>query len=214
MAGQPSVNQSSGKQVEAKAVEQPSAKTTAPWVITVGGFGWLSGVSGRIGFHGVNPYVDVGIGPILKHLNAIGVSAVGVRNGRFGLFGDFEYLNAQAGTGEKSGLVSKVDLGFQEFLGAFHASYRIIDGPRGWLDLLAGFRFTYLGQQVGLQANNMAIDAASTQLVDQFAQQLATPGSDLRTLVDRNITDKLGALDGSNPKMALWAQLPPTKRIR
>ena len=44
---------------------------------------------------------------------------------------------------------------------------------------------------MGLQANNMAIDAASTQLVDQFAQQLATPGSDLRTLVDRNITDKL-----------------------
>ena len=110
-------------------------------------------------------------------------------------------FNDQAGTGERSGLVSKVDLGFQEFLGEFLASYRIIEGPRGWLDLLAGFRYTYLGQQVGLQANNMAIDAASTQLVDQFAQQLATPGSDLRTLVDRNITDKLGALDGNNPKL-------------
>jgi hypothetical protein len=69
------------------------------------------------------------------------------------------------------------------------------------VDLLGGFRYTYLGEQVGLQANNMAIDAASTQLVDQVAQQLATPTSDLRTLVDRNITDKLGALDGHDPKL-------------
>ena len=47
----------------------------------------------------------------------------------------------------------------------------------------------------------MAIDAASTQLVDQYAQQRATDGSDLRTLVQQNITDKLGALDGRNPKL-------------
>ena len=92
-----------------------------------------------------------------------------------------------------------MDASVQQFIGEFFASYRVVEEPRGWLDLLAGFRYTYLGNQVGLQANNMAIDAASTQLVDQFAQQLATPGSDLRTLVARNITDKLGALDGNNP---------------
>jgi hypothetical protein len=46
-----------------------------------------------------------------------------------------------------------------------------------------------------------AIDAASTQLVDDFAQQLVTPGSQLRTIVDQNITDKLTALEGHNPKL-------------
>jgi hypothetical protein len=110
-------------------------------------------------------------------------------------------LTAQAGTGESSGLVSKVDVGLQEFIGEFFGSYRLIEGPRGWLDLLGGFRFTYLGQQVGLQANNLAIDTASTQLVNQFAQQLTTPSSDLRTLIQQNIVDKLGALDGRNPKL-------------
>jgi hypothetical protein len=77
--------------------------------------------------------------------------------------------------------------------------YRVIEGPCGWLDLLAGFRYTYLGEQLGLQANNMAIDAASTRLVDDFAQQLVTPGSRLRTIVDQHITDKLTALEGHNP---------------
>ena len=45
----------------------------------------------------------------------------------------------------------------------------------------------------------MAIGAASTQLVDDFAQQLVTPGSQLRTIVDQHITDKLTALGGHNP---------------
>jgi hypothetical protein len=124
-----------------------------------------------------------------------------VRNGRFGVLGDYLYLNAQAGTGERSGLVSKVDLGLQQFLGEFFASYRVVEGPHGWLDLLAGFRYTYLGEQVGLQANNLAIDAASTRLVDQFAQSLTTPGSDLRTLIQQNIVDKLTSLKGNNPPL-------------
>ena len=198
---QPSVNQSTGKQVEAKVVEQPPVKTTEPWEITVGGPGWLASASGRVGFHGVNPYINVGIGQILKHLNVVYATTAEVRKGRYGVNGGVFYLNAQAGTGERSGLVSKVDLGYQQYFGQLFASYRVIEGPRGWLDLLAGFRYTYLGEQVGLQANNMAIDAASTQLVDQFAQQLATPSSDLRTLIQQNITDKLGALDGRNPKL-------------
>jgi hypothetical protein len=94
-----------------------------------------------------------------------------------------------------------VDLGLQEFLGEFFGSYRVIEGPRGWLDLLAGFRYTYIGEQVGLQANNLAINAASTQLVDQFAEQITTPGSGLRTLIQQNIVNQLTALDGRNPKL-------------
>lgn len=186
---------------EAKVIEQRPAKTTEPWQITVGGPGWLANASGNIGFHGVNPYLDVGIGQLLKHINVVYGMSGEVRKGRFGVLGGLLYLNAQASTGQRSGLVSKVDLGYQQYFGQFFASYRVIEGPRGWLDLLAGFRYTYLGQQVGLQANNMAIDAASTQLVDQFAQQLAADGSDVRTLIDRNITDKLGALDGHHPKL-------------
>ena len=190
-----------GTQEEAKVVEQPSVKTTEPWKITIGVPGWLVGASGHIGLHGVNPYVSVPFGQILKHINYLCSFSGEVQRGRFGVLGDFILFAGQAGTPERSGLVSKVDVSSQQFIGEFFASYRLVEGPRGWLDLLAGFRYTYLGNQVGLQANNMAIDAASTQLVDQFAQQLATPGSDLRTLVARNITDKLGALDGNNPKL-------------
>ena len=190
-----------GTEEEAKVVEQPPVKTIEPWQITVAGPGWLAGVSGHTGFRGVNPYVDVGVGEILKRINVIYSFGGEVRKGRFGVLGDLLYLNAQAGTGEMSGLVSKVDVGLQQFLGEFFGSYRAIEGPHGWLDLLAGFRFTYIGEQVGLQANNMAIDAASNQLVDQFAEQLTTPNSNLRTLIQQNVVNRLASLNGNNPPL-------------
>jgi hypothetical protein len=194
----PSANQSTGKEIEAKQI-QPSVKTTEPWEITVGGPGWLANTSGITGFRGFNQNFSVDVGQILRHINVIYAFNGEVRRGRFGVFGDLLYLNAQAGTPEGSGLVSKVDLGLQEFIGEFFGSYRVIDGPRGWLDLLVGFRDTYLGEQVGLQANNEAIDAASTQLVDNVAQRVAIQVSDLETLIRADITDKLKALDNRTP---------------
>jgi hypothetical protein len=190
-----------GTPQESAAIEQPPAKTTEPWEITVGGPGWLAGVSDTTGFHGINSNVNVGIGEILKHINVVYSFSGEVRKGRFGVFGDLLYLNGQAGTGEGSGLVSKVDLGLQQFLGEFFTSYRVIEGPHGWLDLLAGFRYTYLGQQVDLQANNFAINTASAQLVNQFAAQISTSASGLRNLVQQDIVDKLNSLNGNRPTL-------------
>jgi outer membrane autotransporter protein len=193
------VERSTGKEVEAKTVQPVPVKTTEPWEIKVGGPGWLANASGISGFHGFNQNISVDVGQVLRHINVIYAFNGEVRRGRFGVFGGLFYVNAQAGTPEGSGLVSKVDLGLQEFGGQLFGTYRFIDGPHGWLDLLVGFRDTYIGQQVGLQANNPAIDAASTQLVDGIAQRLTTGASDLGTVIKANIIDKLAALDNRNP---------------
>ena len=52
-----------GTQEESKVVEQPPVKTTEPWQITVGGPGWLAGVSGTTGFHGINSNISVLVNP-------------------------------------------------------------------------------------------------------------------------------------------------------
>jgi hypothetical protein len=81
-------------------------------------------------------------------------------------------LNGQAGT-FTDGLTSKIDLHLEEFLGEFGVYWRMIEGPRGYLDALAGFRYTYTGTRLGLQANDQAIDTASTELVNRLGQQVA-----------------------------------------
>jgi hypothetical protein len=202
VAAQQSSEPSPGKQTEGKVIEQPATQTTEPWEIKVGAPGWLANVSGFTGFHGVNPYANVGIGQILKHTNFIfsfGGEAE-VRKGRFGALGDLLYLDAQAGVSGKD-LVSRTGLGLQLFIGEFFGSYRLIQGPCGWLDVLAGFRSTYVGQQAGLNANEPAIDTTSTQLVDDFARQLATPHSDLRMLIDQHIVNGLTSLEGRHPPL-------------
>jgi hypothetical protein len=142
----------------------------------------------------------LGVGQILNRVNVIFSSEAEVRKGRFGVLGDLLYLEGQAGVSGQ-GLVSRVGLGMQQFLGEFFTSYRVLERPCGWVDLLAGFRYTYLGQQTGLNANELAIDTTSTQLVDDFARQLATPHSDLRMLVQQHIVNGLTSLEGRHPPL-------------
>lgn len=196
----PAGKQSNGKQLEAKAVEAASTKSIQPWVVTVGAPGWLASAAGSSGFHGINSSFDVRVGQMLPRLNLIVPLAGELRNGRFGVLGDILYIDGQAGT-SPPGLVSRLGLGLQQFVGEFFDSYRVIEGSRGWLDLLAGFRYTYLGEQLSLNPNVPAIDAASTQLVNGFAQQLATRSANLQGLVQQTILDKLTALRGNNPQL-------------
>jgi hypothetical protein len=177
---------------------QPSA--TPPWEITVEGPGWLAGVTGTIGSHGVTTHVNISVVDILKKTNAIASLGAEVRRGRFAAYGDFLYLNAQTSAGG-SGLVSKADLGLQEFLGEFGLSYRVLQAPQGWFDILAGFRFTYAGSQMGLQADQANINTASADLVNRFAQQVTTPGSDVNTLIRQIIDNRLTSLAGRNPPL-------------
>jgi hypothetical protein len=195
---QPTLSQSSGKQVETKQVALPPAKRAEPWEITVGGPGWLAGVTANIGAHGVTVPADVCVGQILRHVNAIDASSAEVDKGRFSLLGGYLYINAQA-SDPGEGLVAKTDVSLQEFISQLAAGWRLIEGRHGWLDALGGFRFWYVGSQSSLQANQAAIDEASTNLVNLFAEQLTTPSSNLRNLIQENLN--LNALNGRSPSL-------------
>jgi hypothetical protein len=184
--------------VETKQVQLPPAKPAEPWEIRVGGPGWLANVSANIGTHGHTIPADVGVGQILRNLNAIDSLSAEVDKGRLSLLGGYLYINAQSRIpGE--GLVTKTDISLQIFLSQLAAGWRLIDGPRGWLDALGGFRFWYIGTQSSLQANQTAINNASTTLVNDFAEQLATSHSDLTALIRQNLN--LDALRGLNPPL-------------
>ena len=89
-------------------------------------------------------------------------------------------------------------------------TYRVIQGSRGWLDLRAGFRYTNLGQDLTIHPNDQAIDSASTQVVDQVAQQL---GSTLNSIIQQQIVDKLTPLQDHDPVLPvgpLGGRLPGT----
>src|SRR6516165_6396706 len=81
-------HQSAGKQTEAKVIEQPSAKTTEPWIITVGAPGWLAGMSGVMGFKGAIANMSVDVAQILRNINVIYSFGGEFQRGRYGALGD------------------------------------------------------------------------------------------------------------------------------
>lgn len=93
-------------------------------------------MTGDISTNGIKTNVNIGPIDILRRVDFLASLRAEVNKGRFGVQGEFLYLNASDSV-FTSGLVSKLDLRRQEFIGDFGVSYRILQGPCGWLDLRA-----------------------------------------------------------------------------
>jgi hypothetical protein len=90
-----------------------------------------------------------------------------------------------------NGLVSSAILDLSQYLIDGEAYYRVIECPRGSLDLRAGARYTDLYNSLKLVGDGFRIDEAATRLVN-------AANGDLRELLDRLLH---GALDNKNPPL-------------
>jgi hypothetical protein len=168
----------------------PTVTSGEPWHFDLGMPGWLASVSGDIGLRGVTSHVDVGFDQILRHIDwATSVSAE-ARKGRFGVYSDLLYLEASAAL-YNNGMLSKVNIGLSQYLVDGEAFYRVVECPRGWLDLRAGARYTDIYSSTKLFGNSRLIDQAATALANAIA-------GDLRTLLERLLQHRL---DGTNPPL-------------
>jgi hypothetical protein len=168
----------------------PTIAESEPWHFNIGLPGWLAFVSGDIGLHGHTSSVDVDFGKIISHVTGIASFSADVRKGRFGVYADILYLGL-SDTVYPSGLLSSTNLDLSEYLVDSEIYYRVIEGPRGSLDLRAGARYTDLYNRLGLVGNGPAIEQGATDLVN-------AANADLRELLDRLLH---GALDGKNPPL-------------
>ncbi len=168
----------------------PTITDNDHWQFNLGVPGWLASVSGDIGLHGVTSNVDVAFDQILRHIDwATSVSAE-ARKGRFGVYADLLYLEASAAL-YNNGMLSKVNIGLSQYLVDGEAFYRVVECPRGWIDLRAGARYTDIYSSTKLFGNSRLIDQAATALANAIA-------GDLRGLLERLLQHRL---DGTNPPL-------------
>jgi hypothetical protein len=152
--------------------------------------GWIAFLSGEVGLRGVNTDANVGFDKILKQVKGIASFSADARYDRFGVYADILYLGL-ADSVYPGGLISSTNIDLSEYLVDGEVYYRVIEGPRGWLDLRAGARYTDLYNSLGLVGNGPAIEQAATDFVH-------AADADLRRLLDRLLH---GALDGRNPPL-------------
>lgn len=194
------------------AVRKPATEDPDGWKLQLAIPSWLAATSGTIGLDGVNSHVYMSAETLIKHLDMIATFSADVRKGRFGFYSDFLYVSASDGIGN-NGLVGKLDIRLDQYLLDMDLYYRVLEGPRGFLDLRAGVRYTNIYNKLTISPNDDAIDDASVALVngvsDDIRKRLAE--LDLRgklrsALEDRirtNVTEKISGVGGDRPALPI-----------
>ncbi len=169
----------------------PTITQSEPWYFNIGSPGWAAGLSGTVGLQGINTHVDVGFDKIIQHVDSLMSLSAEVRKGRFGVYGDFLYMDLSDPVYPKN-IISKADIAMSQYLADGEVYYRVLEGPRGWLDLRAGARYTNVYTNLELtRGTSSRIGEAADEFVN------ALPG-DVKGLLDHLLN---GALDGRNPPL-------------
>ena len=186
--------------LEAGPVElEPKELAPAPtitdndhWVFNIGMPGWFAWMSGDIGLKGVTSHVSVPFDQILTHVAGIATISAEARKGRFGVYGDLLYMSLSDGV-YGNGLVKKANITLDQYIADGEVYYRVLDGPRGWLDLRAGARYTNMFNRLELTGANGKIDQAAAELANAI-------DSDLKGLLEKLLQHRL---DGNNPPLPI-----------
>jgi hypothetical protein len=164
-----------------KEAAPPSITESEPWHFTIAAPGWMAGLDGTIGVRGVNADIDVGFDQILQHLDMIFAMRAEAQKGPFGIYGEVIYIGL-SDNAQINRLINNINEEVNQTLVDGALSWRLINQPRGSLDLVAGTHYTNIYERLELHSDPVAIQQASQRFVNNIA-------GDLRSRLDQDISN-------------------------
>src|SRR5204863_8204574 len=164
-----------------KETAPPSITESEPWQFTIAAPGWMAGLDGTIGVRGVNADSDFGFDQILQHLDMIFSMRAEAQKGPFGIYGEVIYIGL-SDNAQINRLINNIHEQVDETLVDGALSWRLINQPRGSLDLAAGTHYTNIYERLELHSDPVAIQQASQRFVNNIAD-------DLRSRLDQDISN-------------------------
>ena len=141
--------------------------------------------------HGITTHIDLGPDDIVPKIDMVADVRMEAHKGRFSIMGEFLYMSLSDGIGTNT-VVQKLDVQVDQTMGDLGVAWRVIDRPRGYLDVVGGVRYTNYYQKLALQPNDERIEG----VVDSLA---AGAGRRLRT----RVAEVLAALAGKDPTLPI-----------
>ncbi len=164
-----------------KETAPPTITQSEPWQFTIAAPGWLASMNGTIGVHGINADIDVPVDEVLQHLDMIFAMRAEAQKGPFGIYGELIYIGLSDGA-QINGLINNIHEQVDQYLVDGALSWRLINQPRGSLDLAAGTHYTNIYERLELHSDPVAIQQASIRFVNNIA-------GDLRSRLDQDISN-------------------------
>ncbi len=200
-----------GKEVTATA--PPAAHS--PWTYDISVPAWLADTAGTMGVNNVHSHIYTPMDYDVRHFDMTFSLGLEVRyNHRWGFYSDVLYAKLSQAVFPNS-LVSKADIHVDQWLADFELNYRLLEGPKGYLDVRAGVRYQDIYDKIVVNANNKAIDRAAREFVDdasaKVTDRLASLNIESRLetilteLIRRRLLDRISGLQLDRPS----APIPP-----
>ena len=157
--------------------------TDDPWQFLLSVPGWAVGINGDVGVGKHVANVNVPVDKVIRSIDMAVLLRGEVSKGRLGLMADYIYMGL-SDSERPSGVVKKLGFQVDETMGQLTPRWRLMESPRGSLDIYAGARYASLYQQLSILPNDEQINETSVKL--------ARAGTDLR----QKVREALSSLDG------------------
>ncbi len=174
-------------ETDKKIIEQPKEDH---WELRLSMPGWIAMSQGDTGINGTTSHSIIGFNEIVNKIDMTASFRAELSRGRFGILGDFSYFSISDGVGAH-GLLKKVDVREDQALVDLGLRWRLLEGPKGWLDFIGGTRYTYLYESIGLHSDD--------QQIGRTANALAVAG----TLLRARLAGTLTSVNGSDQHFAV-----------
>lgn len=123
------------------SAQTPSAGSSEGWGFSVTPYVWFAGISGDATLRDRTASGSADFGNVLDDLDFAFMTSAEVRYGRFGVLADFLYMDLSQGVSTPRDLAFRGGTGTVTATGlGFAAMFRVIEDPRGSLDVGAGIR--------------------------------------------------------------------------
>ena len=212
-----------------KITEPASIDGGKPWELYATVPGWFSGMDGSIGVRGVVTDASASFTDVVKQLDMIGALNAELRHRRSGFIFDGLYVKTSVDGDSPGPLLGNVSAGVKQSILEGAYAYRIAEGDRGWIDLLAGARWIYLSGSLTMTVDDAGVSQVSDELssrvidrtkeavkkeVDSRIPELVANLSDsLRDKVEDRVADRVASIkeelrDRINGRIGALPNLP------
>lgn len=187
-----------------KKVIAPPTPLDDSWRFSLSVPGWIPWLQGDEGLNGKTSHVALGPNDIIPKIDMAADVRAEAHKGRLSVMGEFLYMSLSDGVGSNT-VVQKVDVRVDQTMADLGFGWRLIDSPRGYLDVTAGVRYTNYYQRLTLQPNSRRINEVSTELVDTVGDRLRTALSEsgLNDLIKDRLARRLSALADRKPTLPI-----------
>ena len=166
------------------------------WTFTVKPYAWAAGIKGKAGVGDVTADMDVSFNDLLNAMKIAGMLDLEARKARWGVLVDGIYMKLSSDVKTPGPFFNVITPTVKMSVLDMALAYRVVEGDRGWLDLLLGGRYIDLSAKLDMTPDYAAVDQISSTVIDEVTKTVIGQVEDVANRKAGQIAGELATVRG------------------